>query len=38
MRDYKRAADELETYLKLVPNAADAERTRATIKDLRAKQ
>jgi len=38
MRDYKRAADELETYLKLMPNAADAERTRAAIKDLRAKQ
>lgn len=38
MRDYKRAADELETYLKLVPKAADAERTRTTIKDLRGKQ
>ena len=38
MRDYKRAADELEMYLKLMPNAADAERTRAAIKDLRAKQ
>jgi tetratricopeptide (TPR) repeat protein len=38
MRDYKRAADELETYLKLMPNAADAERTRAAIKDLRSKQ
>lgn len=37
-RDYKRAADELETYLKLVPQAPDAERTRATIKDLRSKQ
>lgn len=37
-RDYKRAADELETYLKLVPKAADAERTRAAIKDLRSKQ
>lgn len=37
-RDYKRAADELELYLKLVPNAADAERTRAAIKDLRSKQ
>ena len=38
MRDYKRAADELETYLKLVPKAPDAERTRAAIKDLRSKQ
>ena len=38
MRDYKRAANELETYLKLMPNAADAERTRAAIKDLRSKQ
>lgn len=33
----KRAADALETYLKLVPNATDAERVRATIKDLRSK-
>ena len=38
MRDYKRAADELETYLKLMPNAADAEKTKAAIKDLRSKQ
>ena len=38
MRDYKRAADELETYLKLMPNAADADRTKAAIKDLRSKQ
>lgn len=37
-RDYKRAADELETYLKLVPKAADAEKTKAAIKDLRSKQ
>jgi Tfp pilus assembly protein PilF len=36
--DYKRAADELETYLKLAPKAADAERTRKAIKDLRSKQ
>ncbi|HEV7842640.1 MAG TPA: tetratricopeptide repeat protein [Pyrinomonadaceae bacterium] len=36
--DYQRAADELETYLKMVPNAADAERTRAAIKDLRGKK
>lgn len=38
LRDYKRAADELEMYLKLVPKAADAERTKAAIKDLRTKQ
>ncbi|HEY5885378.1 MAG TPA: tetratricopeptide repeat protein [Pyrinomonadaceae bacterium] len=38
LRDYKRAADELETYLKLVPKAPDSERTRAAIKDLRSKQ
>ena len=38
MRDYKRAAEELETYLKLMPNAADAERTKAAIQDLRSKQ
>ncbi len=37
-RDYKRAADELEAYLKLAPSAPDAERTRAAIKDLRSKQ
>lgn len=37
-RDYKRAAEELETYLKLSPKAADAERTRAAIKELRSKQ
>jgi tetratricopeptide (TPR) repeat protein len=37
-RDYKRAADELETYLKLVPKAPDAERTKAAIKELRGKQ
>lgn len=36
-RDYQRAADELEIYLKLVPKAADAERTRAAIKELRLK-
>jgi Tfp pilus assembly protein PilF len=35
--EHKRAADELEKYLKLVPKAADAERIRATIKDLRGK-
>ena len=36
-RDYKRAADELEAYLKLAPNAPDAERTKQAIKDLRSK-
>lgn len=36
-KDYKRAADELELYLKLAPKAPDAERIRATIKDLRSK-
>jgi tetratricopeptide (TPR) repeat protein len=35
--DYRRAADELETYLRLTPNAPDAERVRGTIKELRAK-
>lgn len=35
-RDSVRAADELDTYLKLAPNAKDAERIRAIIKDLRA--
>lgn len=37
-RDYKRGADELETYLRLVPKAPDAERLKAAIKDLRSKQ
>ena len=37
-KDHKRAADELETYLKLEPKASDAERIRAAIKDLRGKQ
>lgn len=35
--DHKRAADELEKYLRLVPKAPEAERIRATIKDLRSK-
>jgi len=35
--DTKRAADELETYLKLSPHASDAEQIRATIKQLRSK-
>jgi Tfp pilus assembly protein PilF len=34
-RDPKRAAEELETYLKLVPRAPDAEQTREAIKKLR---
>jgi len=36
-REYRRAADELETYLSLTPNAQDAQRVRVTIKELRAK-
>jgi tetratricopeptide (TPR) repeat protein len=35
--DYRRAADELEAYLRLTPNAPDAERVRGTIKELRSK-
>ena len=35
--EYKRAADELDAYLKLVPNAADAIVTRQKIKELRSK-
>lgn len=35
--DFRRAVDEFETYLRLTPNAPDAERVRGTIKDLRAK-
>jgi tetratricopeptide (TPR) repeat protein len=34
-RDNKRAAEELETYLKLMPKAPDAEQTREAIKKLR---
>lgn len=36
--DHKRAADELEKYLKLTPKAPDAEQTKKTIKELRSKQ
>jgi Flp pilus assembly protein TadD len=36
-RDYRRAVDEFEAYLRLTPNAPDAERVRATINELRAK-
>ncbi len=35
--EYGRAADELETYLLLTPNAQDAQRVRGTIKELRHK-
>jgi Flp pilus assembly protein TadD len=37
LRRYQLAADELEIYLRLSPNAPDAQRVRGTIKDLRAK-
>ena len=37
-RNNKQAADELEKYLQLDPKAPNAERIRATIKDLRSKQ
>lgn len=36
-KEYKRAADELETYLKLEPNAPESARIRATIKEMRVK-
>lgn len=36
-KDYRRAADELETYLRLAPDAENAARVRATIKELRSK-
>ena len=36
-RQYKRAANELEAYLKLVPKASDAGLTRQKIKELRAR-
>jgi len=34
-QDYPHAVEQLEKYLQLTPNARDAERVRATIKDLR---
>lgn len=37
-RANKQAADELEAYLKLVPDAEDAPRLRATVKELRSKK
>ena len=36
-REYGPAADELETYLKLVPKAPEADKVRQTIKELRSK-
>jgi tetratricopeptide (TPR) repeat protein len=36
-KEYKRAADELELYLKLYPKAPDAEKLKGLIKDLRSK-
>jgi Tfp pilus assembly protein PilF len=36
-KEYKRAADELELYLKLTPKAADADKLKTIIKDLRSK-
>jgi tetratricopeptide (TPR) repeat protein len=35
--EYRQAADELEIYLRLTPNAPDAERVRGTIKEFRSK-
>lgn len=35
--EYPKAVEALEAYLKLTPNATDAERVRATIKDLRSR-
>jgi tetratricopeptide (TPR) repeat protein len=35
--DYRRAIDELESYLRLTPNAPDAEQVRGTISKMRAK-
>lgn len=35
--DYKQAADELETYVKLAPKAPDIEQVKGTIKELRSK-
>lgn len=36
-RQFKQAADQLELYLKLAPNAPDAQRIRTTVKELRSK-
>ncbi|HKV34080.1 MAG TPA: tetratricopeptide repeat protein, partial [Pyrinomonadaceae bacterium] len=35
--EYPKAVEALEAYLKLTPNAQDAERVRATIRDLRSR-
>lgn len=37
-REYARAAEELETYLKLAPKASDADRIRQSIQELKTKQ
>jgi Flp pilus assembly protein TadD len=37
-QQYRQAAEELEAYLKLVPNSEEAPRLRATIKELRSKK
>ena len=37
-QQYKKAADELEAYVKNAPNAPDAQRVQETIKELRARQ
>ena len=37
-RDYRKAADALEKYVKLFPKATNAEKIRVTIKELRSKQ
>ena len=36
-KDYTRAVEQLEKYLASTPNAPDAERVRATIKDFRSR-
>ena len=36
-KDYARAVEQLEKYLLLTPNAPDADRVRATVKDLRSR-
>jgi Tfp pilus assembly protein PilF len=36
-KDYPRAVEQLEKYLASTPNAPDAERVRATIKDFRSR-
>jgi tetratricopeptide (TPR) repeat protein len=38
VKRYKEAADELEVYLKLMPNAKDSDKTRLSIAELRSKQ